>query len=111
MQETEAGEEAKAFSPERKRFKMPRGDRSGPDGRGPRGGVCVGAGLGRFSGFGRGQGLGRGAGRGLGRGFAGVYPVNQISEQEVLQNRAAELEKELAFLKSRLEQNVDKAEN
>ncbi len=88
---------------------MPRGDRSGPDGRGPRGGVCVGAGLGRGFGNGRGRGIGRG--QGLGRGFAGVYPVSQVSEQEVLENRASELEKELAFLKSRLEQKIDKPEN
>ena len=111
MQETEAREEAEAFSLERKRFKMPRGDRSGPDGRGPRGGVCVGAGLGRGFGNGRGRGIGRGVGLGFGRGFAGVYPVSQISEQEVLENRAAELERELALLKSRLNQSADKPEN
>ena len=109
MQETEAGEETEVFPLERKRFKMPRGDRTGPDGRGPRGGVCVGAGLVRGFGFGRGRGAGRGMG--MGRGFAGVYPVNQISEQEALENRAQELERELASLRSRLTQNSDKPEN
>ena len=111
MQETEAREEIEVSDLEGKRFNMPRGDRSGPDGRGPRGGVCVGAGLSRFFNFGRGQGLGRGAGRGLGRGYAGVYPVNQVSEQEALENRTVELERELAILKSRLEQNSEKSES
>ncbi len=88
---------------------MPRGDRSGPDGRGPRGGVCVGAGLGR--GFANGRGRGAGRGMGMGRGFAGVFPVNQISEQAALENRAQELERELALLKSRLEQSSVNPEN
>ncbi len=111
MQETEAREETGVSDLEGKRYRMPRGDRSGPDGRGPLGGVCVGAGLSRFSGFGGGRGLGRGAGRGFGRGYAGVYPVNQSSEQEVLENRTLELERELAILKSRLEQNSEKSES
>ena len=105
------GEETEVFFLERKRFKMPRGDRSGPDGRGPRGGVCVGAGQSRGFGYGRGRGSGRGAGMGLGRAYAGVYPVNQVSEQEALENRTLELERELAILKSRLEQNSEKSES
>ncbi len=98
------GEETEVFSAKRKRFDMPRGDKLGPDGRGPRGGVCVGAGQSRGMGYGRGRGSGNGAGMGRGRGFAGVYPVNQNSEQEDLKNRTQELEKELAILKSKLDQ-------
>lgn len=96
---------------------MPGGDRTGPFGSGPRGGVCVGAGLSRFFGFGGGRGLGRGAGRGFGRGigygrgYAGAYPVNQVSETEMLENRARVLEQELAALKSQLEQNSENTEN
>ncbi|MEA3266371.1 MAG: DUF5320 domain-containing protein [Candidatus Fermentibacteria bacterium] len=98
---------------------MPRGDRSGPDGRGPIGGVCVGAGLSRFSGFGGGRGFGRGAGRGFGRGaglgfnrgYPGVYPVNQETERELLESRTLELERELAILKSRLEKDSEKSES
>ena len=97
------GEETEVSDPEGKRFKMPLGDRSGPDGRGPRGGVCVGAGLSRFFGFGRGQGLGRG--------YAGVYPVNQVSSREALENRTLELERELAILKGRLESSSEKSES
>lgn len=97
---------------------MPRGDGSGPDGRGPRGGVCVGAGLrrgfglGMGAGFGRGRGFfGRGAGIGFGRGYVGAYPVNQVSEQEALEGRARVLEQELADLKARLGQNSGDSEN
>lgn len=94
---------------------MPRGDRTGPDGRGPRGGVCIGAGLSRIFGFGGGRGFGRGLGRGVGmgfnRGYPGVYPVDPVSEQEALENRTKELERELAILKSRLGQNSEKSEN
>jgi len=111
VQETEAREETEVSDLEGKRYRMPRGDRSGPDGRGPRGGVCVGAGQGRSFGYGRGQSMGRGAGRGMGRGFAGVFPVNQLSEQEVLENRTLELERELAILKSRLEKDSEKSES
>ncbi len=95
---------------------MPRGDRTGPDGRGPRGGVCIGAGLSRIFGFGGGRGFGRGFGRGVGmgfnRGYPGVYPVvDPVSEQEMLENRARVLEQELAALKSRLGQNSENTES
>ncbi|MCD4708070.1 MAG: DUF5320 domain-containing protein [Candidatus Sabulitectum sp.] len=96
---------------------MPGGDGSGPNGAGPRGGVCVGAGLRRGFGMGRGRGMGFGrgfTGMGFGRGFAGVYPaypVNQMSEQEMLENRARVLEQELAALKSRLGQDSENTEN
>ncbi len=107
MQVTEVGEEIEVASPTGKRIKMPRGDKSGPDGRGPRGGVCTGAGVGRSFGLGRGRFAGRRSGLGFGRGFAGTYPVSELSEQEVLENRAKELERELAVLKSRLEDSTE----
>lgn len=100
---------------------MPRGDRSGPDGRGPRGGTCIGAGQDRGFGYARGNGrnVGRGFGRGVGggfgggfgRGFAGAYPVNQLSENEALEGRTQELERELALLRAKLEQNSEKSES
>ncbi len=92
---------------------MPRGDRSGPDGRGPRGGTCVGAGQDRGFGYARGNGrsMGRGAGRGFGRGFAGAYPINQPSEKEALESRTQELERELALLKAKLGQNSENSES
>ncbi len=90
---------------------MPRGDRTGPDGRGPRGGVCVDAGQRRFFGFGRGRGAGRRGGMGFARGFGGIFPANQVSEKQALENRKIELEQELAFLKSRLNENSETSEN
>lgn len=96
-------EETEVSDLEGKRFKMPRGDRTGPNGAGPRGGVCAGAGQRRGFGIGRGRGAGRGAGMGFGRGFAGVFPDKLVSEREALENRTQELERELALLKSRLE--------
>lgn len=90
---------------------MPRGDGSGPNGAGPRGGVCVGAGQWMGFGMGRGRGSGRGRGMGAGRGFADVFPVNQMSEAEMLENRASVLEQELAALKMRIKQNSENSEN
>ena len=112
VQETLDGEETEVLDLEGKRYRMPRGDRSGPDGRGPRGGVCIGAGQNRGFGYGRGRGFGRGAGIGMGfgRGYAGANPV-QVSDQDVLESRTEELERELAILKSRLEQSSEKSEN
>ncbi len=75
---------------------MPGGDGTGPFGTGPARGVCIGAG------FRRGRGMGRGAGMGFGRGFAGIYPADAQSQQQILKNRAALLEQELAALKSQL---------
>lgn len=86
---------------------MPGGDKSGPDGRGPRGGVCVEAGIGRGFGFGRGRFAGRRGGMGFGRRFAGVSSLSELSEREVLENRTKELERELAVLKNRLEDNSE----
>lgn len=68
---------------------MPRGDRTGPDGMGPRTGRALGycagydrpgytQGFGGFGGYGRGGGFGwRGRGRGFGYGFAGAYGVGR----------------------------------
>jgi len=70
----------------------------GGDGTGPARGVCIGAG------FRRGRGMGRGTGMGFGRGFAGIYPTDAQSQQQILKNRNALLEQELAALKSQLVQ-------
>ena len=75
---------------------MPGGDGTGPLGRGPGRGICIGAG------FRRGPGLGRGAGMGFGRGFAGIYPADALSQKQILENRKAMLERELAALKDQL---------
>lgn len=75
---------------------MPGGDGTGPLGSGPRRGICIGGG------FRRGRGMGLGAGMGLGRGFAGIYPADAQSRRQILSNRAAVLEQELAALKSQL---------
>lgn len=69
---------------------MPGGDGTGPFGTGPGRGVCVGA------------GFRRGRGMGPGRRFAGIFPADAQSQQEILKNRAALLEQELAALKSQL---------
>ena len=77
---------------------MPGGDGTGPLGKGPARGVCIGVG------FRRGRGMGRGSGIGFGRGFAGIYPADARSQQEILKSRASVLEQELAALKSQLAQ-------
>jgi len=72
-----------------RRYIMPRGDRTGPDGLGPMTGRALGycagydrpgftqgyGGLGRAWGFGGGRGRGRGFGRGYG--FAGYYGIGR----------------------------------
>lgn len=104
---------------------MPRGDRTGPDGRGPmtgrRAGYCAGyygpghandrippIGMGR----GRGRGGGHGRGRGGGRGQPYPYPdyipvrVETRPEDEVayLEETAKRLEDDLRAIKDRLEE-------
>jgi len=74
---------------------MPGGDGTGPLGRGPGRGICIGAGFRRGSGSGRGLGMGRGSG-------SGICPVDASSPKVVLENRAALLEQELAVLKARM---------
>jgi len=104
---------------------MPRGDRTGPYGEGPR----TGRGLGycngyRSPGFTKGRGAGRGFGRGWGRGYGRgygrgfgfrhrsrfydfyeepYYPEEVVSENEYLREEIALLEEELQALKNRLE--------
>ena len=106
---------------------MPSGDRTGPEGLGPRTGRGLGYCNGYDSpgynrgtlrgggGFGRryGRGMGRGFGRGLGIGRRGTYiPViekrnNEVvstqDEQAYLENVLVNLEEELKRVKSRLE--------
>ncbi len=83
---------------------MPGGDGTGPFGTGPRWGSCVGAGFRRGRGMGRGLGLGFG----FGMGSPGVYPADTQSQKQVLENRKALLERELAALRSQLSE--DKSE-
>ncbi|MCK5785662.1 MAG: DUF5320 family protein [Candidatus Sabulitectum sp.] len=116
---------------------MPRGDRTGPNGTGPWGGVCTGAGANRFFGYGGGRGMGRGAGWGAGRGagmgygrgagmgygrgagldygrgygYAAPYPVSPEAEKEALEFRARELERELELLRSRLGESSENSES
>ena len=98
---------------------MPRGDRTGPDGRGPMTGRAMGycAGNDRPGyaepGF-RGRGLGRGFGRGLGfgrgfgwRAFAPQYaePVEMTKDQKlkVLEAEQKEIEAELSDIKKEIQ--------
>ena len=97
---------------------MPRGDKTGPDGYGPKtgraAGYCAGFNEPGFMNpsqrFGR--GMGRGFGRGMGRGFgfrrAGFSPVYQepSKEQEVqmLENEAKSLEEEQKLIKQEMEE-------
>jgi len=93
---------------------MPRGDRTGPNGSGPKTGralgYCVGKetagylenrgqgfgrGYGQRRGFGNGQGFGRGYGQGRGN-FSGV------SEKTLVQNEINILKDQLASLEERL---------
>ena len=95
---------------------MPQGDRTGPEGRGPRTGRAMGycAGNDRPGyaepGF-RGRGFGRGMGRGFGRGFGRrIYideePLEMTKEQKkkVLEAESAELEAELEAIKKQIKE-------
>jgi len=114
---------------------MPWGDRTGPEGFGPRTGrglgYCSGydrpgymndyaAGRGMGRGYGRGAGFGRGAyGRGFGRGYGNGRRVNDYvnppvntsynneTEAEYLKNTADALEKELQEVRKRLNEISD----
>jgi hypothetical protein len=95
---------------------MPRGDRTGPEGRGSmtgRGlGYCAGSGepgynAGRDGGFGRGRRLG---GRGLGRmrGYDAAYgrlAEPQVSEKTLLENEIRIMKDQLSTLEKRLEES------
>ena len=95
---------------------MPRGDRTGPNGSGPKTGralgYCVrnetagylenrgqglGRGFGNRRGFGNGQGFGRGRGYGQGRGG-----FTEVSEKTLVQNEINILKDQLASLEDRL---------
>lgn len=82
-------------------------------GRGTGRGMGQGGGRGRGMGQGIGRGMGRGAGRGLGRGWRNNapvendYPVENLSnentrDKESLENKAKQLEAELAEVKNKL---------
>jgi hypothetical protein len=99
---------------------MPRGDKTGPEGRGSmtgRGlGNCAGNGEpGYTAGGGRGFGRGRGFGlRGLGRGFGRCYDLDRnsdrvkepaVSEKTLLENEIRILKDQLNSLEKRLEES------
>ncbi|MFA6821680.1 MAG: DUF5320 domain-containing protein, partial [Sphaerochaetaceae bacterium] len=80
---------------------MPRGDGTGRFGYGP----MSGRGFGYCAGYGRPgymQG-GRGFGMGYGRGFGQPYGVEPINEREALTLQAKDLERQLEYIKGRLE--------
>ena len=110
---------------------MPRGDRRGPDGRGPmtgrRAGYCAGydvpgyandrvppMGMGRGLGRGGGLGRGRGGGRGRGRGRPHPYPdyepapvqapLSPQDETSYLEDAAKRLEADLTAVKDRIKE-------
>ncbi len=94
---------------------MPRGDRTGPTGQGPRtgraAGFCAGYDVAgcdnpeprRGAGMGRGRGWGRG--RGMGRGYGGLAPqeANASAELQVLRDQMAGMQARLDAVLSRLE--------
>ncbi len=93
---------------------MPYGDRTGPEGKGPR----TGRGLGYCGGYDspgytrgtpRGMGYGRGAGRGFGRGFGwNRAPVNQTTTQSTnddsLKEEVSALKKMVEELKKKIDE-------
>lgn len=108
---------------------MPAGDRTGPEGNGPKTGRGLGdcdttsttqqnnsMSFGRGSGFGAGRGFGRGYGFGVGRGrnsgrafgfgrgcrFLSDVPFNTASEKDLIEFRLKSLEAEKEFLEKRL---------
>ena len=102
---------------------MPRGDRGGPDGRGPltgrRAGYCAGENVPGYANeqippMGMGRGFGRGGGRGMGRGRPGPYPdyvpppvqapVATQDEVSNLEGAAESLEADLKAVKDRIKE-------
>ncbi len=97
---------------------MPRGDRTGPNGMGPRtgrgAGFCSGFDRpgymngGAARGFGYGRGMGRGYGRGYGYGFATPYapyapvPYSKETERGYLENEISILKEQLKASEARL---------
>ncbi len=96
---------------------MPRGDRTGPNGMGPRtgrgAGFCNGYNRpgymngGAGTGFGYGRGMGRGYGRGMGYGYAAPYgasytPYSKETEKGYLENEISILKEQLKASEARL---------
>jgi len=91
---------------------MPRGDGTGPYGRGPmsgRGlGYCAGYGRAGFTNpVGRRFGQGYGYGRGYGWGFRSPYDYPEISEKTYLENEIKVLSENLKTLEKRLSEISD----
>ena len=86
---------------------MPRGDRTGPDGRGQ----MTGRGLGYCTGYDEpgftAGGRGRGFGRGYGRGFGGrSHP--DVTEKTLLENEIRILKDQMSALEKRLSETKEK---
>ena len=79
---------------------MPKHDKTGPLGQGPRTGWRMGP-------CGGGMGFRRGCGRGFGRFWRFGSQVTQKEEREVLKEEAKSLEEELAAVKTRLAELKD----
>ena len=121
----------------RRKSETPRGNRTGPEGQGPKtgrgAGYCTGnetpgyadptsrMGMGRGQGMRGGRGMGRGAGRGAGQGrgrgfgrgnFTGTIPVYQEpspeEEKTYLENHIKAMEKEMADMKARIMELTEK---
>jgi len=89
---------------------MPYGNRTGPEGKGPK----TGRGLGYCGGYDspgytrgtpRGMGYGRGAGRGFGRGFGwNRVPANQNTQDNELKEEVNALKKIVEALKKKIDE-------
>jgi len=80
---------------------MPRGDRSGPDGYGPR----TGRGLGYCNGYdtpGFSRGSGRGFGRGRGFGFRRDFAYSRKNQKQLMEEELADLEAEKKFIEEEI---------
>ena len=94
---------------------MPRGDRTGPMGAGPMtgraAGFCAGYGTPGFAGLGggggRGFGRGGGWGRGCGRGWIAPTGPQEIA---VLKQQAQQLQADMEFIQSRIQELETKPE-
>ena len=106
---------------------MPKGDKKGPDGAGPKTGrgmgLCAGHSKAGFmnkiheTGF-AGRGCGKGSRRGFGRGFGHSFmfdgefadTISAADEKELLSNQAVVFETGLKAVKARMEE-IEKSEN
>ncbi|MBR9689591.1 MAG: DUF5320 domain-containing protein [Candidatus Altiarchaeota archaeon] len=81
---------------------MPRGDKTGPDGKGPKTGrglgMCAGSAEPGFKSSEQGRGMGRGFGMGRGRGFGREVKLSKEEQVKLLKSEKAAIEKKLKEL-------------